>query len=69
MNQENKKIDYDELFQINEDDKNLEQNKFKLNEDETTKSSEQISLKKLSIKLLLIIVAVIDFILLIYALT
>ena len=69
MNQENKKIDYDELFQINEDEKNLEQNKFKLNEDETTKSSEHISLKKLSIKLLLIIVAVIDFILLIYALT
>lgn len=69
MDQDNKKIDCDKLFQIDEEDKNLEQNKFKLNEDETTKSSEQISLKKLSIKLLMVLVIVIGFILLIYALT
>ena len=42
----NNKIDSDELFKINEEDKYLEQNKFKLNKDETTKSSEQISIKK-----------------------
>lgn len=61
-----KKIENEDFFHIDENDKYLEQNKFKLNKDESTKTYEQLYIKRQLIILLIITIGIILFGLFIY---
>ncbi len=60
------KIETDKLFQIDENEKELEQNKFKLNEDKSTKTYEQLYIKRQLIILLIVSLSVFLFGLIVY---
>lgn len=60
------KIETDKLFQIDENEKELEQNKFKLNEDKSTKTYEQLYIKRQLIILLIVSLSIFLFGLIVY---
>lgn len=60
------KIENEDFFHIDENEKYLEQNKFKLNKDESTKTYEQLYIKRQLIILLIITIGIILFGLFIY---
>ena len=60
------KIENEDFFHIDENEKYLEQNKFKLNKDESTKTYEQLYIKRQLILLLIITIGIILFGLFIY---
>lgn len=60
------KIETGKLFQIDENEKELEQNKFKLNEDKSTKTYEQLYIKRQLIILLIVSLSVFLFGLIVY---